>query len=231
MNIGSRILLLALVLAGAAGTACSVADVDGSRAAYDKKSGDDDDDDDAGAKKTKHKAGDDDDDDSAPAKKSTTSTTDSAKLDAGPPPVADPFAGAASFTTMTLGTDTSRHHLGDSNAGKDCLSCHNGSNTAPGFELGGTVRETGGSSDGATGVQVRIVDPAGTEVALVGTDSQGNFWLKGTTKIPAGSHVAIRDASGEKKMSGTIGNGSCNTAGCHDPNRPIFLNAGGSTGN
>jgi hypothetical protein len=222
MNIGSRILLLALVLAGAAGTACSVADVDGSRAAYDKKSGDDDDDD--ASTKKKHKAGDDDDDDSTTTKKTTT---DSAKLpvDAGPPPVSDPFAGAASFAEMTLGTDTSRHHLGDSNAGKDCLSCHNGSNTAPGFELGGTVRQTGGSSDGATGVQVRIVDPTGTEVALVGTDSQGNFWLKGTSKIPAGSHVAIRDGSTEKKMSGTIGNGSCNTAGCHDPNRPIFLNA------
>lgn len=150
-----------------------------------------------------------------------TSTTAAAA-----PPV-DAFAGAPAFTTITPTVDSSQQHLGSSNAGKDCLACHGvPDDGAPTFSLAGTVRLAAAQPDGATGVQVRVVGPDGTEVALVGTDSVGNFWLLGATQVPAGSHVAIRNGTVEQKMSGTIANGSCNTASCHDPTRPIFIGSG-----
>lgn len=165
----------------------------------------------------------------SPTSGGTPATTDSAPLtvDAGAAtPTVDAFTGAPAFAVITPTDDTSNHHLGDSNAGKDCLSCHSGNLGPPTFALGGTVRATAGGTDGATGVQVRIVGPDGTEVASVGTDAEGNFWLLGAKTIPAGSHVGVRDGTTEKKMSGTISSGSCNTAGCHDPTRPIFLGSG-----
>lgn len=178
-------------------------------------------------------SGDDDDDSKSTAADSTPATSTGATNTTTPapattttpaaPPV-DPFAGAPAFATITPGLDSSQQHLGSSNAGKDCLSCHGvPDDGAPTFSLAGTVHLTAGSTDGATGVQVRIVAPDGTEVASVGTDSVGNFWLLGTAQIPAGSHVGVRNGTTEQKMSGAIANGSCNTAGCHDPTRPLFI--------
>jgi len=181
-----------------------------------------------------------DDDDDTSGKKTTKTTTDATPLpvptggqlpnaagDAGASSAGatDPWAGAPAFAVITPKFDTTSVHSGGSNQGQDCLQCHNGDNTAPVFELAGTVRKTGGQPAGATGVEVRIVGPDGTEVALLGTDSQGSFWKAGNTPIPAGSHVGVRDGTTTKKMSGSIGAGSCNTDGCHNSDRPIFLNA------
>lgn len=146
-----------------------------------------------------------------------------------PPPSADaavtldPFQGAAAFAEITPDTTTSAHHLGDSNAHRDCLACHGKAMGAPEFVLAGTIQKTASDPAPVSGVEVRVLDPSGTEVASVGTDENGNFWLRGTIALPAGSMVGIRDASGTKKMSATIAAGSCNQSGCHNQDRPIFV--------
>jgi hypothetical protein len=135
------------------------------------------------------------------------------------------FTDVAAYALVTPPDESSNHHLGDSNAGKDCLSCHTGEG-APQFVVGGTVlaTKTGNDDiDGVAGVQVRVVSATGEEIALVGTDSSGNFWLEGDLVLPAGSRVGVRSASSTKTMSGTVGNGSCNQSGCHVSPQPIFL--------
>lgn len=131
-------------------------------------------------------------------------------------PARDPFEGAPAFAVKTPSTVTTDHHLGDSNAGTDCLACHGKNMGAPAFVLAGTI-------PGATNAEVRVVDADGREVASVGTDANGNFWFPGTDAFPAGSSVGVRDATTTQKMSGRISAGSCNTSSCHTRARPIFL--------
>lgn len=132
-------------------------------------------------------------------------------------PARDPFEGAAAYAPIKTSTVTTDHHLGDSNAGTDCLACHGRDMGAPAFVLAGTV------PGAAAGAQVRVVDADGREVASVGTDANGNFWFPGTVAFPAGSSVGIRNGDVTQKMSGRISGGSCNTASCHTRARPIFL--------
>lgn len=149
-------------------------------------------------------------------------------VDAGPPVDAAPplnaFTNAPAFTTITPATDSTRPHNKAGNAGFDCLQCHTGSG-APKFLIAGTVYAAKGGGLGLKGAQVRIVDPAGTEVALMGTDSVGNFWLKAGTlaALPAGSRVGARTALVAKVMGAPIGAGSCNQSNCHIAARPIFV--------
>lgn len=199
----SRSMLLLFALATAAVVACSPAP----QSAFGGRTGDDDDDGDA------------------------PKTTESAALpvpaggeaaDAGPPAV-DPFAGAPAFAARALETSTSDHHLGDSNAGKDCLACHGKNMGAPAFLFAGTIQKSSIDRTGAEGVEVRVVDAAGKEVAAVSTDENGSFWLLSDATLPAGASVGIRDATGTRRMSGRIGVGACNQSGCHTKDRPIFL--------
>lgn len=173
-------------------------------------------------KKAAAAKGADDDDTTTPA--SNTDPSSPTYADAGPstPSTIDPFQGST-FSAIKALDSTSDHHLGDSNAGRNCLACHGKDMGAPEFILAGTIQKSATDADPAVGVQVRVVDPTGTEVANVGTDENGNFWLAGTTALPAGSTVGIRDASGSQKMAGTVSAGSCNQTNCHNQDRRIFL--------
>lgn len=143
--------------------------------------------------------------------------------DAGPPPP-NAFTATSPYALLTPSEQSADHHGGTSNAGKDCLLCHTGQG-APRFVVAGTVFTTKGSTTPAAGVQVRVVSPTGQEIALVGTDESGNFWLEGAAVVPPGSRVGIRDASRTKLMNGPIGAGTCNQSVCHvtSAQPPIFL--------
>jgi hypothetical protein len=155
----------------------------------------------------------------------TVQASPSSAVDAGTGPSGpSAFANAEAYALITPTEESSDHHGQQSNANKDCLSCHAGGLNAPQFLVAGTVYDTKSSSAGASGVQVRIVDPSGNEIALVGTDSAGNFWLEaGTATLPPGSFVGVRDATSNKEMKASVSSGSCNQSGCHVKPRPIFL--------
>ncbi|MBX3232966.1 MAG: hypothetical protein KIT84_11710 [Labilithrix sp.] len=162
----------------------------------------------------------DEDDDVVETDVSPTDTTP----DPTPPPAPkDVFEGAPAFAGNRPGTESSDHHLGSSNAGKSCMSCHAPGKGAPTFVFGGTVQRSRTNTQGAAGVEVRVIDDKGAEIALATTDSSGNFWFKGAAQIPGGSRVAIRDAAGVQKMNGAIATGACNSGGCHTKELPIFL--------
>jgi hypothetical protein len=154
-------------------------------------------------------------------------SADAAALPSAPPSADaatpnDAFGSVAPYALITPPDDSTNHHGGDSNAGKDCLSCHTGEG-APQFVVAGTLFRTAAGTDGVAGAQVRVVAPGGFEVALVGTDSAGNFWLEGTAPLPPGAVVGARDGASSRTMSETIGSGSCNASGCHVAPRPISL--------
>ncbi|MFO0734230.1 MAG: hypothetical protein U0270_00045 [Labilithrix sp.] len=169
------------------------------------------------------RAGDDDDDAPKTAQSAALPVPAGGAAADAEPPAVDPFAGAPAFTARALETSTSDHHLGDSNAGKDCLACHGKNMGAPAFLFAGTIQKSSIDKTGAEGVEVRVIDAAGTEVAAVSTDENGNFWLLSDATLPAGASVGIRDATGTRRMSGRIGVGACNQSGCHTKDRPIFL--------
>jgi hypothetical protein len=148
--------------------------------------------------------------------------------DAGPPADAAPpltaFTGTTPYALITPPAQSSDHHGGDSNAGKDCLLCHTGAG-APKFAVAGTVYTTKSATAGASGVQVRVVSPTGVELALVGTDADGNFWFENdATILPPGSRVGVRDTTSTQLMT-TAPGASCNQTTCHvSTTRPIYLN-------
>lgn len=138
------------------------------------------------------------------------------------------FAKAAPYALVTPAEESSDHHGGTSNANKDCLSCHAGGLNAPRFLVAGTVYLDRPGNAPAVGAQVRVVAPDGEEVALVGTDSAGNFWVAAAERtppvtLPPGSFVGVRDATSTKEMKAAVQTGSCNQSGCHVKPRPISL--------
>jgi hypothetical protein len=138
-------------------------------------------------------------------------------------PRPSPFAAATPYAPIAPGKQSASHHAGSSNAGMDCLSCHTGKG-APRFVVAGTVFQSAAVQVGVPLAQVRIVDPRGTEVALVTTDASGNFWLASPTLVlPAGSSVGVRDATTTRAMQATLGSGSCNQSACHVGTRPLSL--------
>lgn len=149
--------------------------------------------------------GDDDDDDDttpAPAKPKPPETkVETPATPPPPPPPLDPFDGAGAFAGNPPAKESTDHHQGSSNQGKECMGCHSAGKGAPTFSFGGTIRATKTSLEGAAGVEVRIVDEKGAQIALTTSDSVGNFWFKGTVEIPGGARVAIRTAGGAQKMS------------------------------
>lgn len=222
----AALLLTGVLIATSAAAACAPEDTDSLQRVRPRRSSD-----------NGSEGGDEDREPNAPRANPREEDKPSQELDAGAPVDIDPappvvvdaapsitaFSNAAEYALLTPSKQSGDHHGGDSNAGKDCLLCHTGSG-APKFVLGGTVYTTKGSNTGARAVQVRVVGPNGEEIALVGTDSSGNFWLKGTIDIPPGSRVGVRDGTRTKLMGATIGVGSCNQSNCHvSPTRPIYL--------
>jgi hypothetical protein len=153
----------------------------------------------------------------------TAPSTTSPVVDAGAStPTVNAFASAGAFALTTPADQSTNHHDGSSHAGGDCLGCHTGAG-APKFAIAGTVFRSRSSSEGAAGVQVRVVNSAGVEIALVGTDAEGNFWWKNAAPLPAGSFVGVRDGSTKRAMNASISVGACGQTSCHDAKRPMFL--------
>jgi hypothetical protein len=125
------------------------------------------------------------------------------------------FTGAVPFGSVQSTVDSQAKHLGMKNTGRDCLSCHGILPFAPSFVFAGTVPNT-------PNAEVRVVGPDGTEVGLVATDPEGNFWLEGDT-LPAGSKVGVRTAAAKQVMAEPISAGGCNQTKCHDSNRPLTV--------
>lgn len=161
-------------------------------------------------------------------------TNSGTPADAGAPdraPVVTAFGDARAYAKISPSTQSALHHWFRSNAGKDCLSCHDGTNLlAPRFLIAGTVYESVKSTTGARDVQVRVVDDSGGEVAIVGTDDSGNFWLEAgaNVKLPEGASVGVRNAQSTKLMGARIGGadgntGSCNQSDCHGSDRKIVV--------
>jgi hypothetical protein len=121
----------------------------------------------------------------------------------------DAFTGEGPFTTGSANDESSNHHGGSSNAGRDCMNCHGGGN-APAFTFAGTI------SPATAGAEVRVVGPTGTEVGRAYSDSSGNFWVLGGGSIPSGALTGVRNAGSTKTMTGPISAGGCN--GCHGQN-------------
>jgi hypothetical protein len=177
----------------------------------------------------------DDRDDDGDSKSSSGDNPAPAKLDASAPEAAPPpvlitaFGNAGPFAPSPPQISSARHDGWRSNAGQDCMTCHDGKTSGvPRFVIAGTVYTGATSGTGARNVQVRMVDATGQEIASIGTDDSGNFWLKAgaLTELPAGAAVGVRNALSTKLMARKIDStaaGSCNRFGCHNTERRIFV--------
>jgi hypothetical protein len=170
-----------------------------------------------------------DSDDNTPAKSNTDQdpstaqppapVTSDAGADAAKPVDPNPFTGAPAYVS-TLGPSarkTQHPFTNDNPQGRQCLSCHDGNGNAPAMAFGGTVYTTAAGGTGAARVEVRVKDQDGKAISAW-SDADGNFYFlvnpNGDLNLPG--HAGIRNAKGNKVMSGTVANGNCN--GCHNAN-------------
>jgi hypothetical protein len=121
--------------------------------------------------------------------------------DAGPPP-SGVFQGQPPY--QAPGSTDQSH-----NAGKDCLSCHNGQGDPELFAIGGTIFD--GNNNPVVGAEVRLVDANNVGFSVY-SDQGGNFHSKGSFVSPA--HVGARNAQNTSDMVATITYGGCNKCHC-----------------
>lgn len=160
---------------------------------------------------------------------SSSGGTDGGAADAAP---VHAFSGAPAYVAADPAGNTTIApvHPGGNPGGQNCQTCHTQGGSAPAFAMAGTVLSapTGGSP--VAKAEVRMVDPAGTQLASVHTDANGNFWIAAIPNgIPAGAKVGVRNGSAQKLMSTALaapGDGSCLKGGCHvtGAQGQIFLN-------
>jgi hypothetical protein len=114
------------------------------------------------------------------------------------------FTGQPAFATKA-GPD------GNHNAGRDCLSCHDGSGEAPQFTFAGTLYN--GSGTAVAGAEIRVVDAAGKAVSVYSA-TDGNFYQKGSSTFAAPGHAGARNAATTNLMVSQVTNGGCNSCHC-----------------
>jgi hypothetical protein len=115
----------------------------------------------------------------------------------------------------------SPNHPNQKVEGVDCVTagCH--LDKGPQWLFAGTVYSTAQGGATVAKAEIRIVDPAGTEVGHTYTDANGNFWLEKAGTIPANSRVGVRKEGGTAPMimSGSLQptDRGCNAnrANCH----------------
>jgi hypothetical protein len=99
---------------------------------------------------------------------------------------------------------------GSHNTGKNCLSCHSN------FKLAGSVYNKSLSS-GLSGAKIKVstqANGAGTVLATLTSDSNGNFHTGSSINFGTGVFVTVEGSSGTvKNMSSSITSGACNS--CH----------------
>lgn len=140
------------------------------------------------------------------------------------------FTGTGAFTAQ-IGPSTRRPagtHAQFPNAspqGKLCLSCHDGTKTAPQWLMGGTVYTDDTGTTAASSVEVRVLRPDGTALDAY-TDQDGNFFVRpdGKNFPMSGGLAGVRNGASVQQMPTTPPNGDCN--GCHGNGRvakPLHL--------
>lgn len=94
------------------------------------------------------------------------------------------------------------------NTGKNCINCHK-------FYVGGSVYQKDLSSaySGAAVQLTSLANGAGTVVAKVTTDKNGNIYTSKIVKFGSGLYVSVIGNTGTKYMSSPITSGACNA--CH----------------
>jgi hypothetical protein len=132
------------------------------------------------------------------------------------------FTGAKGFNAAGAPVGDSQngaHPNGGNPAGVNCMDCHGAAGGANAkWGIAGTVYDTAAGTTPLKGVEVRVVDAAGKELALVYSDNKGNFWADTIVGgVPGGSKVGVRNATVTKLMSTalTTQDASCQKAGCH----------------
>jgi hypothetical protein len=99
---------------------------------------------------------------------------------------------------------------GSHNAGKNCLSCHTN------FKMAGSVygKSLSSAYSGATINVTSQANGAGTVLATLTSDSNGNFHTGSTINFGTGVFVSVKGTSGTvKSMNATVTSGACNS--CH----------------
>ena len=100
---------------------------------------------------------------------------------------------------------------GEHNAGRDCLSCHDGSGEAPHFAFAGTIYN--GSGSPVAGAEIRVEDAAG-HFTTVYSATNGNFYKTASANFAAPGHAGARNASTTNLMISNVTNGGCNSCHC-----------------
>jgi hypothetical protein len=121
--------------------------------------------------------------------------------DAGPPP-GGVFQGQPPY--QAPGNVGQTH-----NAGKDCLTCHNGQGDPDLFSMGGTIYD--GNNNPVVGAEIRLVDANNVGFSVY-SDQGGNFHSRGSFVSPA--HVGARNAQNTADMVATLSYGGCNKCHC-----------------
>jgi len=135
--------------------------------------------------------------------------------------VFDP-AKAYNAAGLAVGTslNVAKHPNQGNPAGVNCMDCHGEAAVAPTPKWGiaGTVYTTAAGTAVVAKAEVRVVDGAGKELALVYSDEKGNFWSDTIVGgLPPGSKVGVRNATVTKLMSTALApkDSGCQQSLCH----------------
>lgn len=127
---------------------------------------------------------------------------------------AGPFTGGTPSPGVAKGNADHLSFAGGDPAGSKCFDCH------ANFAFAGTLYKDENGTARVAGAQVLVRRPNGTSLTTF-TDSDGNFWYPGSVAdVPAGSRVAIRNATDQADQLSTISSGSCVSNGCHGSTTP-----------
>jgi hypothetical protein len=135
--------------------------------------------------------------------------------------IVDPFAGAPAFSggSATTASVVSKHkfEVNVDPTGRDCFgsNCHGHNAKAPSLLFGGTVYKDSDATGPAVGVEIRVLDANGTARSTY-SDTNGNFYVRGTGTLALPGHSGARNATGSLIMEADVTDRSCNTAQCHD---------------
>jgi hypothetical protein len=107
------------------------------------------------------------------------------------------------------------------NSGQECLFCHaNGTNPDWRWTVAGTLYRDQFGNSVLGGATVRITDAKGIQYVLT-TDAQGNFYTTMPVAFPISASASECPAT--LPMQQKVNNGSCNSAGCHDATRRMYV--------
>lgn len=128
------------------------------------------------------------------------------------------------FTTMQSCSEDEYGSIKDStsgsnashNAGKNCMSCHNGGGEAPKWNVAGTVYNDvlTATNSNATVKLYTGPDGTGTLKYTLQVDSKGNFYTSSPIDFTGGLYPSVVGATSTNSMASPITSGACNS--CHD---------------